>query len=650
MIARRRRTPRAERTSDVTRFRGLLIASLVAAAVVAGVTLVLSGGERGAPGPLARPHAVAAVECAACHGGPTIAAACTTCHGPHPSTRAPHRVLVASGKLGCADCHPGHGGGGVTLHADGHAVRYGTGSDEPAGTTQFRPSLAITVPLVGAAACSRCHDLKSPRDPVNACLVAGQDALGTARPTVCFDEHRVIRDAAGSIAPRSAAWDAARDVAATAPNTPSAPPGPSGPWWWLGFGAVAAGLVWSGSRALDRRARNRTPAPVAPAASPLKRLPVIDTATCLGCYACVDACPYDVLEIHRYVAFVARPADCCGLILCEQKCPNGSLAIAFADDPEANPIPLDDSLESRTVPGLYVAGDVGGQPLIRNAINQGAQAVRSIAARARKSGQLDVVIVGAGPAGLAAALEAQTHGLRYIALEQATIADSIRSFPRGKLVIDPDLPNTSALWLAEAPKEELLARWTRQVREARPAIVEGRRVTRIARTEGGFVVDDVDRDGKATSHAAAHVIIAIGRRGTPRKLVAEVPPAFADHVHYSLADARSFAGRRVLVVGLGDVAMEAAVALSRQPGTEVVMSARAPEFRRGKARNIAEVRRRVASGNLRVVWQSEVRALAPNRASLATPTGSVEIACDTIFVLIGSIPAEELLRGVGLLT
>ncbi len=642
MSERRRRTPRAERTSDVTRFRGVALAALAAAAVTVAAVLVLSRG--GSPGPLARPHVVAGIACASCHDGPSLAAACTACHGPRYSTRGPHQALAARGELRCTSCHTAHGGGGVALLADGHEIRYGAGAEVDAGVTSFRPHVATSIPLLAAAGCAHCHDLASPRDPIAACLVAGQDALGPTRPTVCFDEHHAVRDATGTIAPRAAAWDAARELAATLPLAPAgAASPPTAPWSWLGAGALAAGLVLTGSRL---RRRKRAPAPT-PAVTPLRRLPVIDTATCLGCYACVDACPYDVLEIHRYVAFVARPADCCGLILCEQKCPNGSLAMAFADDHQpAAGLALADNFESRTVPGLFVAGDIGGQPLIRNAINQGAQVARAIAKS--RSGPLDLVIVGVGPAGLAAALEAHARGLRYIALEQATIADSIHSFPRGKLVIDPDLPNTSALWLAEATKEELLARWTRTVREVRPHVREGMRVTRIA-TGATFTVDAVDADGRVSSYEAAQVVIAIGRRGTPRRLAAEVPPAMVDHVHYSLADARSFAGRRVLVVGLGDVAMEAAIALSRQPATEVVVAARATEFRRGKARNIAEIRRRVASGNVRVVWQSEVAALHPGRVELATPTGTVEVACDAVFVLIGSIPAEELLRQVGLL-
>ncbi|HEV7559742.1 MAG TPA: NAD(P)-binding domain-containing protein, partial [Kofleriaceae bacterium] len=430
---------------------------------------------------------------------------------------------------------------------------------------------------------------------------------------------------------RAAAWEAARDVAAKMPTAPASPAKPFGPWSWLGVALAAAGLVWIGARRVGRRAQ---PAPAAPAPAPIKRLPVIDTSTCLGCYACVDACPYDVLDIHDYVAFVARPADCCGLILCEQKCPNGSLAIALPDEPGAAGL--------AEVPGVFVAGDIGGTPLIRNAVDRGASVIREIAKRPRSSHELDVVIVGAGPAGLAASFEAHALGLRYVTLEQATIADSIRSFPRGKLVIDPDLPNRSLLWLAEATKEELLARWTRQVREIRPAIIEGRRVTSIARIDGGFAITD----DAGTTRRAGQVVLAIGRRGTPRTLVIDIPPAMASDVHYSLADARSFAGRRVVVVGLGDVAMEAAIALSSQPGTDVTLVVRAPEFRRGKARNIAEVRRRIASGTIRVAWESEVTAIAAGRVTL---TGALEAPCDSMFVLIGSIPAEGLLRELGLL-
>lgn len=714
----------------------MAVAAAAAAVVSAIAVAALSGrgGLGGAPGPLPLPHRRAALTCSACHkGGQSVAAACTGCHGPHRSTRAPHQKLAASGQLTCADCHSGHGdNGGVVFASQGSVVRYGPGGEElVTGAPRYRPradrgndprtdrrgdratSTDVIVPLVAVRACSRCHDPTSPRDAVRDCLIAGQDALGPRRATVCFDEHRPAGRESGAAAARSAAWEAAREVAGLAPLAPAAAAHPilTHAALWLLLAAGAAAAAWALRRALDRdrRAGRRerpargaavagspatpvgssvtspgmapataaiaalpTAAPrptlsavsspataivAAPRSAELPRLPTINTSTCLGCHACVDACPYDVLDIRRYVAVVARPADCCGLTLCEQRCPNGSLIMAerspSSPAPESTALPLTDDFESRDVPGLFVAGDLTGLGLIRNAVNQGALAVRAIAAaaargRPRPDGALDVLIIGAGPAGLSAALEAQALGLRHLALEQGSVAESIRSFPRGKLVLDPDLPQVGRLWLAEATKEELLARWLRIVRREQPAIREGQRVTAIERDADGFAVASTSRDGDVSVYRAARLLLAIGRRGTPRLLPVEVPPGWADRVHYSLADARSFAGRRVLVVGLGDVAMEAAVALSRQPGTDVTVSCRAADFTRGKARNIAELRRRMAAGAVRVLWQSEIRAFTPAAAMVWSPEGLLEIQCDALLVFIGSIPSAELIGQAGI--
>jgi len=653
---RRRQAPRAEQTSDVTRFRGIAIAAVCAALLSAAAALALTSSDalRGSPGPLPLPHRRAGLTCSSCHvDAAPVSSACVGCHGPHPS-RPAHRRLA--GQLACSDCHAGHGHNtGVVFSRAGGALRYGPGGESAVTAPLYRPRVDVAVPTPTAGACARCHDLSSPRDPIAGCLIAGQEALGLARPTVCFDEHRPAGLEAGAAAARSAAWEAAREVAANAPLAPAASRSRgSAIWLWLGAGALGSVLTWAGARARHRR-RSRAPATSSPAPAATRRLPVVNASTCLGCYACVDACPYDVLEIRRYVAVVARPTDCCGLTLCEQKCPNGSLVMADGDAPTSTSTtgsgPIGDSLESREVPGLFLAGDVTGTPLIRNAINQGAQAVRSIAAaRPRVSGSdtLDLLIIGAGPAGLSAALEAQELGLRYLALEQGSVADSIRSFPRGKLVLDPDLPMLGRLWLAETSKEELLARWLQVVRRQRPAIREGQRVTAIERSNGDFTVTSVSSDGEPSTHRSHRLLLAVGRRGTPRPLPIDVPADWSDRVHYSLADARSFAGQRVLVVGLGDVAMEAAVALSRQPGTEVVVSYRGDGFHRGKARNIAEVRRREAAGALRLCFRTELGRLEPGRAILDSPQGTVEVRCDAVLAFIGSIPPAPLLRQAGL--
>jgi thioredoxin reductase len=140
----------------------------------------------------------------------------------------------------------------------------------------------------------------------------------------------------------------------------------------------------------------------------------------------------------------------------------------------------------------------------------------------------------------------------------------------------------------------------------------------------------------AQTHRARAVVVAIGRRGSPRRLAVPVPPEMASHVHYALADAATFAGRSIVIVGAGDVAMETAIALSRQPGTTVVLSYRGTELRRGRARNLAELRRRITAGAVHVVWSSEVAALAPGTVTLSTPAGPRAVGCDSLFVMIGS--------------
>ncbi|MBI4957525.1 MAG: NAD(P)-binding domain-containing protein, partial [Myxococcales bacterium] len=387
-----------------------------------------------------------------------------------------------------------------------------------------------------------------------------------------------------------------------------------------------------------------------------RRLPVIDASRCLGCRACVDACPYDVFAIERYVATVAHPDACCGLTLCERACPNGSLVVTELDDVARDAPLVQASLEAMHAPGVFLAGDVTGLPLIKNAIVQGRRAVDSVrdslaaAPAAARAYPLDVLVVGAGPAGISAALRCQELGLRYRVLEQASVAQSIRSFPRGKLVFDQplELPLAGKLWLEESTKEELLAKWLRIVRTEALAVDEGVRFVGLEREpEGGFSIEATEADGAPLELRAARVLVAVGMRGTPRRLGCPVPAEAESRVHYHLADARSFAEARVLVVGLGDAAMEAAIALARQPGCRVTVCHRGPGFGRGKRRNVEELGRLVAAGRVTVLWRSEVAALRAGAVELAGPDGRQELATDAVLVLIGSIPPLELLRRAG---
>lgn len=714
--ARGRAARRAETTSDVTRFRGVLAATLAGAIAAGAAALAFPPpGGHGSGGPLSRPHLRAKLECSACHAAedaaargraapspaasspapPSAARACPGCHGPHGSTRPGHQRLLASGAMTCATCHPIHRGDqGVVLRPDGPPIRFAPGAEAEVEVEApfHHPAREATVALVTAGSCAGCHDLSAPRDPVARCLARDLAALGDAAPVACFDEHQLVlpeaeperarRERLGEgvcrgqhTDDRALTWEAAREIVRAAPSVPGAAIGavPAQALGWAGAGLGAAALTLVGVRGGRwlRARRRRKPEPLSEALvqpATRVRLPTIDTTTCLGCYACVDACPYDVLAMERYVAVVARPEACCGLTLCEQRCPNGSLKITDGE-PIGDRPRLDDGLQSVDVPGLYLAGDITGLPLIKNAIHQGARAAERVAAdlaadkgrRGADGDALDLLIIGAGPAGISAALRAGELGLSFEVIEQGSVAQSIRSFPRGKLVFDQplELPVTGKLWLKESTKEELLSQWLRIVRQERLPILEETRMASVGRDprgEGFVVITEPGGQekpgGPRTERRARRVLLAIGQRGSPRRLPIAVPAEVEDRVYYHLADARSLAGQRALIVGLGDVAMEAAIALSRQPGTAVTLAARGDGFRRGRPRNIDEVRRLAAASRISLLLETQVTALARDgrggvRVTLSSPAGARDLTVDAVLVLIGSVPPWGTLRAAG---
>jgi len=622
--------------SDVARPRRMLLLALIAAVVAAVVVAAWPRARMASPGPLSAPHLRADVQCASCHvdgaGAPVRGSSCIGCHKAHPSTRPAHAALVARGALGCPTCHVAHG------------------APDPA------PVATGAVARVALSACAQCHALSRADDPVRACVGTG----AWAGLSVCFEEHQTPTSplpARGACArehgaARFVAWEQAR--AASDPGAARSPRAVN-EWALAGSSLGVCGLAIAGV-AIGRRSRRARAAPraIAPAAPTVVRLPHVDAVRCLGCQACVDACPFDVLSVERHVAVVARPDACCGLGACEKACPNGSLTLLEPRRGSPDRLRIDASLESLDRRGVFVAGDLTGVPLIRNAILQGAQVAEHVAAslpphdRATK-GRVDLAVVGAGPAGLSAALRAKELGLACVVLEQSRLAASIRSFPRGKIVHDPpiDMPLEGQLWLRESTKEELVAQWTRIVRTHRIDVREDHRVVAIGREEGRHVVIASTPEGSRPI-VAARVLLAIGRRGTPRTLDAVIEPEAVPRVHYALSDARTYAGRRVLVVGLGDSAMEAVIALARQPGSTVTVCYRGEDFTRGRAANVDAVRRLVASRRVRLLLRSHVVRVDARWALVRTPEGIEKVAVDTVLALIGGEPSRALLSAAGL--
>ena len=641
MSATQRTKTRAPRSSDVTRARAMWICAAACALGALGYTIVALGARAPSAslGALSRPHERAGLACDACHAKENPAASCTGCHdaASHASTRPGHAAARRDGTLACIDCHQAHGDGQtITIAQSGAWIRSGGGAEIRGDLPHGAPS--AVVPLVPLSACARCHDLASRTDPIAACVPA--NATATRGASTCMDEHKRAGDAR-----RFAAWSAANEIARATPWVSAKRDAPA-PWGLLGASLASALVALAFTR--RRRARSLAAAPIAPPAA--KKLPLIDASTCLGCHACVDACPFEVLEVRKFVAVVARPDDCCGAMSCEQACPNGSLRVEGADQSPAKIV--DDHLESIASPGVFLAGDLTGLPLIKNALRQGAAVVDRIAEtlpkRERARGEdYDVVIVGAGPAGIAASLRAKERGLRYATLEQSTIAASIQAFPRQKLVYDQplDVPVEGELWLRECTKEELLAQWTRVARRHALAIREGHRVIDVARDGDAFVVRAESGEGTVALRAR-RVIVATGKRGSPRTLDVAIDPRAESKVFYHLADARSLAGQRVLVVGLGDSAMEAAIALAQQPGTRVTLCHRGTDFTRGKARNVSETKALAARGKIDLRLSTELVAVSDS-ATLATCETRWDLPIDAVFVLVGGRPSSELLERAG---
>jgi thioredoxin reductase len=351
------------------------------------------------------------------------------------------------------------------------------------------------------------------------------------------------------------------------------------------------------------------------------------------------------LGIVNGKAVLKNASACIGHGACMAACPMQAISLVFGTERRGMDIPNISADFETNVPGIYIAGELGGMGLVRKAAEQGRQAMEAIRKRRPRAHEdLDVLIVGCGPAGLSAGLTAIQHEMRYRIIEQEdSLGGAVYHYPRNKITMTApvNLALVGKVKFGEVSKEKLLEFWHGVVERTGLKIAYRERLTGVERRGDGFVVQTTKG-----SYSTAAVLLAMGRRGTPRKL--DVPGEESSKVVYRLVDPEQYKGQKVLVVGGGDSALEAAIAVSEQPGTEVILSYRSAAFARVKAKNRTRLEEQRQAGAIEVLLESKVTSIEPKAVHISHGGNALTCPNDVVIVCAGGELPTPLLQKVGI--
>jgi thioredoxin reductase (NADPH) len=380
---------------------------------------------------------------------------------------------------------------------------------------------------------------------------------------------------------------------------------------------------------------------------PVSLHPYVDVGRCIQTGACVSACPeHDILGIVNGKAAVINASRCIGHGACFHACPTEAISLRIGTEKRGVELPHISKNFETNVPGIFIAGELGGMGLIRNAVEQGRQAVENIAKSVKKDhkAEFDLIIIGAGPAGISGCLMAKKLGLKFLLVDQDSLGGTVFSFPRKKIVMTSpmDLPLYGKVKLYETSKSELLELWQSVLSKHQITVNENVKIESIVNENGMFKVSTI----KGDHFTSANILLAIGRRGTPRKL--NIPGEVLEKVAYRLLEPEDISGKDIIVVGGGDAAVESALLLS--DNNHVILSYRNEVFSRLKPLNSQALNKAVAAGKLEVRLNSNLLSIEEGSITIATGKDGQpqKLRNDLVYIFAGGELPTKFLENAGI--